>query len=416
VIPLPVKNVFLSKVKEMITGMNDPFVEELRSITGPKRVFPMKAECAALTHSHVEAIEKRYAGCNKPKFPTSFPYQYKPFSTQISEYGIVFDQKQLIEEAAILFAHIRDSFCDQRDAANVATDAIMVVFWANLLIGYFEHMVESELYRNNLLRLSTGNYAFLSKESDFDTVITNMKLAFAFKNLPNMSTNARLPNGNPFDYQWVCRYYLRRKIDGFGGSAMDYVGETRWFDGLEKLIRSLSDKENYRPGLKFFSLQGLDDLHNIPVYLVAGSDMPAFSTTLKSTPRTLDDVLRETKEANQKFFREILHLVEFSFDLSVNLDHDVGLAIEAPDATPLLELFPRTYTHSYIAPFCDLICLPASVTEAIREEGREELLKELIQSGFEMETSGKMILVLSEKIGWKRWNHILASIKKILKI
>ena len=53
---MPVKNVFLSKVNEMVTGMNDPFVEELRSITGPKRVFPMKATATLLGNRVVETI------------------------------------------------------------------------------------------------------------------------------------------------------------------------------------------------------------------------------------------------------------------------------------------------------------------------------------------------------------------------
>jgi len=36
--------------------------------------------------------------------------------------------------------------------------------------------------------------------------------------------------------------------------------------------------------------------------------------------------------------------------------------------------------------------------------------------GFEMEASGKMILVLSEKIGWQRWNSTLSCLRRILKI
>ncbi|HOM54984.1 MAG TPA: hypothetical protein PKW46_05455, partial [Thermotogota bacterium] len=60
--------------------------------------------------------------------------------------------------------------------------------------------------------------------------------------------------------------------------------------------------------------------------------------------------------------------------------------------------------------------LPEAALESLREEGREDLIKELIQLGFEMEASGKMILVLSEKIGWQRWNRTLTCIKRILKI
>ncbi len=108
--------------------------------------------------------------------------------------------------------------------------------------------------------------------------------------------------------------------------------------------------------------------------------------------------------------------MEFSFDLSVNLDHDVGFAIESQDGKALLEMYPRTHTQSLRAPFCDMIALPEAALESLREEGREDLIKELIQLGFEMEASGKMILVLSEKIGWQRWNRTLTCIKRILKI
>ena len=71
---MPVKNVFLSKVNEMVTGMNDPFVEELRSITGPKRVFPMKATATLLGNRFVEKIEKPYEGISRPLFPKEFSY------------------------------------------------------------------------------------------------------------------------------------------------------------------------------------------------------------------------------------------------------------------------------------------------------------------------------------------------------
>ncbi|HPB86894.1 MAG: hypothetical protein KBC39_05085 [Thermotogae bacterium] len=413
---MPVKNVFLSKVKEMVTGMNDPFVEELRSITGPKRVFPMKANATVLGNAFVEKIEKSYEGTNRPLFPKEFSYEYHPFHSQISAYGIAFDQPSLLNEAALLFAHVRDSFCDKRGAKEIATDVLMVVFWANLLIGYFEHLVESELYRNKQLQLTNSDYLTLCREEEFRSILTDMKLAYAFKHLSLISAYSRIPNGNPFDYQWVCRYYLRRKIDVLGGSAMDYVGETRWYDGLERLLRALISKDSYNSVLKQFPMRGIDELHNIPVYLVVGDQMPVFSTTIKSAPRTLDDVLRETKETNQKFFREILHMVEFSFDLSVNLDHDVGFVIESPDGKTLLEMYPRTHTQSLLAPFCDVISLPESALDALREEGREELIKELIQLGFEMEASGKMILVLSEKIGWQRWNSTLSCLRRILKI
>lgn len=413
---MPVKNVFLSKVNEMVTGMNDPFVEELRSITGPKRVFPMKATATLLGNRFVEKIEKPYEGISRPLFPKEFSYEYHPFHSQISAYGIVFDQQRLLDEAALLFAHIRDSFNDPRSVKEIATDVLMVVFWANLLIGYFEHLVESELYRNKQLQLTTADYPTLCREEEFRSILTNMKLAYAFTHLSRISAYSRIPNGNPFDYQWVCRYYLRRKIDVLGGSAMDYIGETRWYDGLERLLRALTSKDTYKSVLKQFPLRGIDELHNIPVYLVAGDEIPAFSSTIKSAPRTLDDVLRETKEPNQKFFREILHIVEFSFDLLVNLDHDVGFAIESQDGKALLEMYPRTHTQSLRAPFCDMIALPEAALESLREEGREDLIKELIQLGFEMEASGKMILVLSEKIGWQRWNRTLTCIKRILKI
>lgn len=413
---MPVKNVFLSRVKEIMTGMNDPFEEELRSITGPKRIFSMKAEAVLLNGTLVQNIENAYESVCRPAFPSTFPFQYHPFSAQAMEYGLFFDQKELLEETALLFRHIRETFCDRRKTAEVATDALMVVFWSNLLIGYFEHLVESELFRISQLQPTTPNFLSLLKDSEFSAVLLHMKLAYAFKNLYPISSYSRIPNGNPYDYQWVCRYYLRRKIDGFGGNAMDFVGETRWFDGLEKILRPLYGKDNYKQTLKYYPLQGLDDLYNFPVYLTTQGQMPAFSTTIKSSPRTLEDVIGETKEANRKFFREILHMVEFSFDLSVNLENDVGLAVENAEGVALLELFPRTYTHSFLSPFCDLICLPESVLDTLREEGKEELIKELIVLGFEMETTGKMILVLSEKIGWKRWNRILACIKRMLKI
>jgi len=410
---LPIKNPFTSITKKIFTGVEDPFEEELRTLTGPKRIFQARTEFLTLGEPVIKFVNSIE---NTDEFPEEFPFVYDSFTENISNFGIKFNQNQLLTEAAVLKKYIKEEFKDEREEDTVVTDAVMTVFWSNLLIAYFDHVVESNIWRIHECCNSEEKKEIRRPDELIKKLIKDLSIAYAFRNLYTISSESGIPSGNPFDYQWVARMYLRKKMEATNSNAMDYIGDTRWYDGLEKLFGMYFKDNDKKSMSKLFTEVGIDNVKSMPVYLIVENGMPAFSTTIKSSPRTLEEVLREANPINRKFFREVINMVEFSFDLSVNLDYDVGIAVERGDGETLFELYPQTYTHSLVTPYNDLICIPEKILEALRNNAKEQLIDTLLKKGFEMDKIGRMVLILDGKIGWKRWNEILASLKEIANV
>ncbi len=410
---MPIKNPFTSVTKKIFTGVEDPFEEEFRTITGPKRVFQARTEYLTLGEPVIKFVDSLEKNEN---FPKDFPFTYNSFTENISKFGIEFDQNKLLEEAAILKEYIKKEFSDEREQCEIITDALMTVFWSNLLVAYFEHVVESNIWRIYECNNDDKSKKLPLPNEAIKKLIKDLSLAFAFRNLYVISSESGIPSGNPFDYQWVARMYLRKKMEYTESDAMDFIGDTRWYDGLEKLYGMYFESVEKKGLSKLFTESGIDTLKSIPVYLIVENGMPAFSTTIKSSPRTLEEVLKEANPVNRKFFREVINMVEFSFDLSISLDHDVGIAVERGDGETLFELFPQTYTHSIATPYNDLICIPEKILEVLRDNSKENIIDSLLKKGFEMEKTGRMVLALDSKIGWKRWNEILHLLKEIANV
>jgi hypothetical protein len=261
--------------------------------------------------------------------------------------------------------------------------------------------------------LKKGYKEYLEEE-EIKVLIKHLSLAYAFRNLSEIASNSGIPTGNPFDYQWVARFYIMKKIEDAEKIPMDFIGDTRWYDGIEKLFHKFF-ADNEKREYFFFSEKGIDSILNIPIYLIVEDDMPAFETTIKSSPRTLEDFMREAKPSNRKFFREILSMVEYSFELSINLNNDVGLSVEKGAGEIIFELFPQTYIHSMLASYSDIICIPAKTLQKIREYS-EDLISRLLKTGFEADSEDKLTLILDHKISRERWILILDLLREIASI
>ena len=403
---MPSRNPFMSRVKRLMTGREDNFNEELRNITGPKRIFQARTEAVTVSDRILENQFQKYSIGNLEGEKREI-YEYVPFTKDINGYGVHFNQSDLLKETTQLYYFSSDEFKDDRPKAEIYTNLLMIVFWTNLVKAYFEHVVESEVSRLKSLDLISKTYDELIKEEETAALLNSLTIAFAFRNLSVIAENSGIPSGNPFDYQWVARYYITKMIEESKNTASDYIGDTRWYDGVQKLFHRFFDKDYY-----FSSSNGIDGVLNIPVYLKVTDEMPAFETTIKSSPRTLDDVIRETNPSNRKFLREILSIVEYSFELSVSLSNDVGLSVEKGKGDITFEMYPQTYTHSLAASYCDIICIPEITLERVRETN-PEAIERLLQAGFEGDSEGKLTLVLDHKIGRKRWVNILKVLSDI---
>jgi len=390
--------------------MEDPFEEELRTISRQKRIFQARTENVLLKNQVVNSI----LSLESPKFLKENIFTYKPFEEDPTIFGLYFDQNDLINETAALFRQVREHFKDTRENSEILTDCLMVVFWSNILMGYFEHILESEMYKFKELELWDRKFSEERKRAN--SLVSDLETAYAFRNLSIIASESRIPSGNPYDFQWCARLYLSKKIESREAKSLDYIGNTRWYDGLLKLYSCLYEENKLKTAYKFFPEHGIDKLKTIPVYLDPGDQMPLFGTTVKSSPRTLEDVLRECNSFNGKFFREVLNLVEFSFELSVNLEYDVGLAIEKNDGTVLIELFPQTYIHSSNAAYLDILCIPEKVMELLREIGKETIIASLMEHGFESESGGRLVLKLDSEISWEKWNKILDLLRIIINL
>ncbi len=408
---MPTKNPFMSRAKLYAEGGEDNFTEGLRNITGPKRIFQARIEPVVINKRIFEKQLQTYSVDNLRGVKREI-YQYRPFTKKGQPYGVYFSQENLLQETTWLFYEVQKHFDDQRDPELIYTDLLMVVFWSNLARAYFEHIVESEFFKLNSMNVLKKSFAFCKEDDQAAGLLENLTLAYAFRNLSEIAGNSGIPSGNPFDYQWIARFYLMKKIKELDSVAMDYIGDTRWYDGMEKLVHKFFEDEA-KHSYHFFAETGIDFLKSIPVYLEVGDAMPVFETTIKSSPRTLEDVMRETKPENRKFFREILSLVEYSFELSVNLSHDVGLAIEKGENEVLFELFPQTFTHSMVATFTDIVCIPEETLNRLRNNADDALIERLIKAGFEGDSEGRLTLILTHKISWKRWNEVLDILKSI---
>ena len=410
---MPSRNPFMSRAKRLMTGREDDFNGELGNISGPRRLFQARTESVLINERLLEKLFQNYSADYFEKEDLKL-YQYHSFEKDAHQYGICLFQETLLKETTGLYECSAKVFKDDRPQREVFTDLLMVVFWTNLMMGYFEHIVESEVYKLKSLGILKKGYTQYLEEKDIAKLVKHLSLAFAFRNLSDIAANAGLPTGNPFDYQWVARYYIMKKIEKEGKAPMDFIGDTRWYDGIEKLFYQFftdSEKQNYY----FFSEKGIDTVLNIPVYLIVEEDMPVFETTIKSSPRTLEDFMRETKPANRKFFREILSMVEYSFELSINLNNDVGLSVEKGTGETLFELFPQTYIHSMLASYADIICIPEITMEKIRNYS-EEMITRLLKTGFEADSEGKLTLILDHKLNRERWVLILDLLREIAAI
>ncbi len=405
------KNPFASFARRISGKMEDSFEQEIRSLSGPRRVFQARTEAALLSELLVKNLRKQDP-------PTTFQptllFHYRPFSLHPQEYGIYFAQNSLLQESHVLFGRVKIGFSDTRNDREVLTDCCMVVFWCNIACAYFHHIVESDLFRLRDLGLQAAFFPDILSDPAIGKLIQDLSLAYSFRILSDIAMEAGIPSGQPFDYQWIARFYLRRKVESMESAAMDFIGDVRWFDGLEKLAKNLFPSAPSKEVFKTLFYQGIDTLKNVPVYLDAQGQIPAFESTLKSSPRSLEDVYFEMNPSNRKFFREILNMIEFSFELSPNLDHDVGIAIERGAGDILFELFPRTYTHSVVSPYQDMITITDHTLARLRELNQAALIDRLIHSGFQMEPTGRLVFALNPKIGWNKWNATLALLKEII--
>jgi len=407
---LPSRNPFMSRVKRLMTGREDDFNGELGNISGPRRIFQARTEAVLINERLMEKQFQIYS-LNNLETEAFQLYRYQSFAKDAHQYGICFFQESLLKETTGLFYLSSKKFKDDRSKREIFTDLLMIVFWTNLMMGYFEHMVESEVYKLTSLGVLKKGYHEYIQEKGISDLIRNLSLAYAFRNLSEIASNSGLPTGNPFDYQWVARFYIMKKIEKEGKIPMDFIGDTRWYDGIEKLFHKFF-ADNEKRDYFFFSEKGIDTILNIPSYLLVEDDMPVFETTIKSSPRTLDDFMREAKPSNRKFFREILSMVEYSFELSINLNNDVGLSVEKGTGETLFELFPETYIHSLLASYSDIICIPETTMQKIRDYS-EELISRLLKTGFEADSEGKLTLILDHKINRERWVLILDLLREI---
>jgi len=410
---LPSRNPFMSRVKRLMTGREDDFNGELGNISGPRRIFQARTEAVLVNERLMEKQFQSYSLNNLDHQNISL-YKYQSFGKDAHQYGICFFQEAMLMETTGLFYLSSNKFKDERPKREIYTDLLMIVFWTNLMMGYFEHMVESEVYKLKSLKVLKKDYNEYLEEHEIAELIKNLSLAYAFRNLSEIASNSGLPTGNPFDYQWVARFYIMKKIEEAGKIPMDFIGDTRWYDGIEKLFHKFF-ADNEKRDYFFFSEKGLDSILNIPIYLIVEDDMPVFETTIKSSPRTLEDFMRETKPSNRKFFREILSMVEYSFELSINLNNDVGLSVEKGAGEIIFELFPQTYIHSMLASYLDIICIPEMTLQKIREYS-EDLISRLLKTGFEADSEGKLTLILDHKISRERWILILDLLREIAAI
>lgn len=408
---MQVKNPFASFTHRIIGKMEDPLEQEIRSLSGPKRVFQARTEAALLSEWLVKNL---LISDHEKTFDPAFLFEYAPFSLNTQRYGIHFAQNTLLKESHVLYYKIKEGFSDPRSDREIMTDCCMVVFWCNIACAFFHHIVESDLHRLHALGIKSKVFSEAIQQLPIQKLIGDLSLAFSFRILSDIAMEAGIPSGQPFDYQWVARFYLRRKVEAMNSGAMDYIGDVRWFDGLEKLAKYLFPDNTTNDVFKTLFSQGIDTLKNIPVYLDAQGQIPAFESTLKSSPRALEDVFFEMNPNNRKFFREVLNMVEFSFELAPSLDHDVGIAIERGAGDVLFELFPQTYTHSVVSPYQDLITVTDYTLSRLRDLEQTALIDRLIQSGFEMEPTGRLVFTLNPKIGWTKWNSVLGLLKEII--
>jgi len=410
---LPSRNPFMSRVKRLMTGREDDFNGELGNISGPRRIFQARTEAVLINERLMEKQFQNYS-LNNLETDDIQIYKYLSFGKDAHQYGISFFQEALLKETTGLFYLSGKKFKDERPKREIFTDLLMIVFWTNLMMGYFEHIVESEVYKLKSLGVLKKGYDEYLEETGISNLIKNLSLAYAFRNLSEIASNSGLPTGNPFDYQWVARFYIMKKIEKEGKVPMDYIGDTRWYDGIEKLFHKFF-ADNQKRDYFFFSEKGIDTSLNIPVYLIVEEDMPVFETTVKSSPRTLEDFMREARPSNRKFFREILSMVEYSFELSINLNNDVGLSVEKGTSEIIFELFPQTYIHSLLASYSDIICIPEITMQKIRDYS-EDLISRLLKTGFEADSEGKLTLILDHKINRERWILILDLLREIAAI
>lgn len=410
---MPSKNPFMSRVKRLMTGREDDFNGELGNISGPRRIFQARTEAVLINERLMENQFQKYSLNNLEQEDICL-YEYQSFGKDAHQYGINFFQEAMLKETTALFYLTGNKFKDERPKREIYTDLLMIVFWTNLMMGYFEHMVESEVYKLKSLNVLKKGYDDYLNENDISELIKHLSLAYSFRNLSEIAFNSGLPTGNPFDYQWVARFYIMKKIEKESKIPMDFIGDTRWYDGIEKLFHKFF-ADNEKRDYFFFSEKGIDTILNIPVYLIVEEDMPVFETTVKSSPRTLEDFMREAKPSNRKFFREILSLVEYSFELSINLNNDVGLSVEKGAGEIIFELFPQTYIHSLLASYSDIICIPEITMKKIREYS-EDLISRLLKTGFEADSEGKLTVILDHKINRERWILILDLLREIAAI
>ncbi len=410
---MPSRNPFMSRVKRLMTGREDDFNGELGNISGPRRIFQARTESVLVNEKLMEKQFQNYSLNNLEHQDISL-YKYQSFGKDPHQYGINFFQEAMLKETTGLFYLSSKKFKDERPKVEIFTDLLMIVFWTNLMMGYFEHMVESEVYKLKSLNVLKKGYKEFLEEEEIKVLIEHLSLAYAFRNLSEIAFNSGIPTGNPFDYQWVARFYITKKIEDADKIPMDFIGDTRWYDGIEKLFHKFF-ADNEKREYFFFSEKGIDSILNIPVYLIVEDDMPVFETTIKSSPRTLEDFMREAKPSNRKFFREILSMVEYSFELSINLNNDVGLSVEKGAGEIIFELFPETYIHSMLASYSDIICIPEMTMQKIREYS-EDLISKLLKTGFEADSEGKLTLILDHKISRERWILILDLLRAIAAI
>ncbi|MFP4460996.1 MAG: hypothetical protein ACOC34_01440 [Thermotogota bacterium] len=410
---MPSRNPFMSRVKRLMTGREDDFNGELGNISGPRRIFQARTEAVLINERLMEKQFQNYSLNNLANEEFQL-YKYQSFGKDAHQYGIGFYQEAMMKETTGLFYLTSKKFKDERPKREIYTDLLMIVFWTNLMMGYFEHMVESEVYKLKSLNVLKKRYDEYLNETDIAELIKHLSLAYGFRNLSEIAANSGLPTGNPFDYQWVARFYIMKKIEKEGKIPMDYIGDTRWYDGIEKLFHKFFE-DNEKRDYFFFSEKGIDRILNIPVYLIVDDDMPVFETTIKSSPRTLEDFMREARPSNRKFFREILSMVEYSFELSINLNNDVGLSVEKGTGDIIFELFPQTYIHSLLASYSDIICIPEATMQKIRDYS-EVLISRLLKTGFEADSEGKLTLILDHKINRERWILILDLLREIAAI
>jgi hypothetical protein len=413
VVELPSRNPFMSRVKRLMTGREDDFNGELGNISGPRRIFQARTEAVLINERLMEKQFQNYS-LNNLEHQDITLYKYQSFGKDAHRYGINFFQEAMLKETTGLFYLNSKHFKDERPKREIFTDLLMIVFWTNLMMGYFEHMVESEVYKLKSLNVLKKGYKEYLEEEEIKVLIKHLSLAYAFRNLSEIASNSGIPTGNPFDYQWVARFYIMKKIEDAEKIPMDFIGDTRWYDGIEKLFHKFF-ADNEKREYFFFSEKGIDSILNIPIYLIVEDDMPAFETTIKSSPRTLEDFMREAKPSNRKFFREILSMVEYSFELSINLNNDVGLSVEKGAGEIIFELFPQTYIHSMLASYSDIICIPAKTLQKIREYS-EDLISRLLKTGFEADSEDKLTLILDHKISRERWILILDLLREIASI